>query len=133
MRGFSEFADLCRRLAGTSGRLDKRRLTAEYLRGLDAHEVAPAVDFHTHAAQRTALVTVLSTGSRGAARGIVEHVVTEWFDLNFLVAGQVPTKFISLFDDTEDVWAAEDFRLVEPLSTVAYWSRPDEFYGELVA
>ena len=91
------------------------------------------VDFHTHAAHRTALVTVLSTGSRGAARGIVEHVVTEWFDLNFLVAGQVPTKLISLFDDTEDVWAAEDFRLVEPLSTVAYWSRPDEFYGELVA
>ena len=47
MRGFSEFADLCRRLAGTAGRLDKRRLTAEYLRGLDADEVAPAVDFLT--------------------------------------------------------------------------------------
>ncbi len=47
MRGFSEFADLCRRLAGTSGRLDKRRLTAEYLRGLEPDEVATAVDFLT--------------------------------------------------------------------------------------
>ena len=47
MRGFSDFADLCRRLAGTSGRLDKRRLTAEYLRGLEPNEVAPAVDFLT--------------------------------------------------------------------------------------
>jgi len=47
VRGFSEFAELCRRLARTAGRLDKRRLTAEYLRVLDADEVAPAVDFLT--------------------------------------------------------------------------------------
>ena len=91
------------------------------------------VDFHTHVPQRSSLVTVLSTGSRGAARGIVEHVVAEWVDLNVLRAGQAPLKFISLFDDTEDVWAAEDFRQLEPLSTVSHWSRPDEFYGELVA
>lgn len=91
------------------------------------------VDFHAHLPRRSSLVTVLSTGSRGAARGIVEHVVTEWFDLNTLAASQEPMKFISLFDDTEDVWSPEDFRLVEPLSTVSYWSRPDEFYAELVA
>jgi hypothetical protein len=36
-------------------------------------------------------------------------------------------KFISLFDDTADVWAEEDFRLVEDLSDIARWSRPDEF------
>jgi DNA ligase-1 len=47
VRGFSEFADLCRRLAATPGRLDKRRLTAEYLRALDADDVGPAVDFLT--------------------------------------------------------------------------------------
>jgi DNA ligase-1 len=47
VRAFSEFADLCRRLATTAGRLDKRRLTADYLRGLDPDEVAPAVDFLT--------------------------------------------------------------------------------------
>jgi DNA ligase 1 len=47
VRGFAEFAELCRRLAGTAGRLDKRRLAAEYLRGLEPAEVAPAVDFLT--------------------------------------------------------------------------------------
>ena len=47
MRGFSEFAELCRRLAETPGRLDKRRLTAEYLRALEGGDVAPAVDFLT--------------------------------------------------------------------------------------
>lgn len=30
-------------------------------------------------------------------------------------------------DDTADVWDDEDFRLVEPMSTVSYWSKPDEF------
>jgi len=108
----------------------------EYVRGerlIGRSGRAWTVDFHTHVPRHSALVTVLSTGSRGAARGIVEHVVTEWFDLNFLSVSQQPTKLISLFDDTEDVWAPEDFRLVEPLSTVAYWSRPDEFYRELVA
>jgi DNA ligase-1 len=47
VRRFADFAELCRRLAATSGRLDKRRLTAEYLRALDADDVAPAVDFLT--------------------------------------------------------------------------------------
>ena len=47
MRRFADLADLCRRLAATPGRLDKRRLTAEYLRALDADDVAPAVDFLT--------------------------------------------------------------------------------------
>jgi DNA ligase 1 len=47
VRLFAEFAELCRRLAATPGRLDKRRLTAEYLRALETAEVAPAVDFLT--------------------------------------------------------------------------------------
>jgi DNA ligase 1 len=47
VRLFAEFAELCRRLAATPGRLDKRRLTAEYLRALETDEVGPAVDFLT--------------------------------------------------------------------------------------
>jgi DNA ligase-1 len=47
VRRFSEFAELCGRLAATPGRLDKRRLTAEYLRALEPGDVAPAVDFLT--------------------------------------------------------------------------------------
>ena len=35
--------------------------------------------------------------------------------------------FVSLFDDTLDVWNDEDYQLVSGLSTVVRWSRPDEF------
>jgi len=44
---FSELAELCRRLAATPGRLGKRRLVAEYIRGLPATDVASAVAFLT--------------------------------------------------------------------------------------
>jgi hypothetical protein len=92
-----------------------------------------SVDFHTRTSRRSALVEVLSTSSRAASQGIVDHVVATWFDLNILAAGREPLKFVSLFDDTEDVWSPEDFRRVEPLSTLTYWSRPDDFLVELVA
>lgn len=85
------------------------------------------VDFHVRAPQRSALVYVLSTGSRSAARSVAEHVLAAWYDLNHLTAGPEALRFVSLFDDTADVWAEEDFRLVEPLSTVARWSQPDGF------
>ena len=35
-------------------------------------------------------------------------------------------------DDIADVWANEDFRLVEPLSTVSRWSRPGKFAAVLI-
>jgi len=44
---FADFAALCRRLAATSGRLDKRRLVAAYLQGLAPEEVPQAVAFLT--------------------------------------------------------------------------------------
>lgn len=47
MAPFAEFADLCRRLAELSGRLAKRRLVAEYLRGLPREILGPAVAFLT--------------------------------------------------------------------------------------
>jgi hypothetical protein len=85
------------------------------------------IDFHTRTDRRTALVNVLSTASRAAARGIAEHVLAGWYDLSHLEVQTPGMRFVSLFDDTMDVWTAEDFRLVEPLSEIAMWSRPDEF------
>jgi hypothetical protein len=58
---------------------------------------------------------------------VSEHVLATWYDLNHLAAGPEALRFVSLFDDTADVWGAEDFSLVEQLSTIARWSRPDEF------
>lgn len=75
----------------------------------------------------------MSTGSRAAARGVAEHVLAAWFDLSHLQVGPEALRFVSLFDDTLDVWTPEDFRLVEPLSEVTRWSRPDEFAEKLAA
>ena len=90
-------------------------------------------DFHVRTVQRSSLVYVLSTGSRSAARSIVNQVHTAFFDLSQLNAGPEALTFVSLFDDTADVWSDEDFRLAEQLSNVAHWSRPDEFADLLQA
>ena len=58
---------------------------------------------------------------------------SEHGDYHHLVARPEGLTFVSLFDDTADVWADEDFRLVEPLSMVSRWSRPDEFAAVLSA
>lgn len=90
-------------------------------------------DFHVRAVDRSSLVYVMCTGSRSAARAIVNQVHTAWYDLNHLAAGPEALRFVSLFDDTADVWSREDFCLAEQLSTVARWSQPDEFADVLQA
>jgi hypothetical protein len=85
------------------------------------------VDYQTHLPQRTSLVFLLATGSRAAAHRVTEHVLAGLYDLSHLKVVQPQLAFVSLFDDTEDVWQEEDFRLVQDLSVVARWSRPDEF------
>ena len=89
------------------------------------------VDFHVRTEWRSSLVQVLSTGSRAAAHRVSEHVLAAWHDLNHLAGGPEALTFVSLFDDAADIWADEDFRLVESLSTVSRWSRPDEFAAVL--
>ncbi len=89
------------------------------------------VDFHVRLPERSSLVYILSTGSRSAARSVAEHVLAAWYDLNFLSTGPEAMQFLSLFDDTVDVWSQEDFNLVEPLSKVVRWSQPDRLAEEL--
>ena len=85
------------------------------------------INFHTRTPKRSSLVHILSTGSRGATRRITDHVVAAWHDLNQLQVGSEALHFVSLFDDSSDVWSAEDFRQLEDLSDIARWSEPDEF------
>jgi hypothetical protein len=91
------------------------------------------VDFHTRMPRRSSLVYVLSSGSRAASRGVVEHVVTAWYDLSNLKFGPEGLQFVSLFDDTMDIWIPEDFKLLQDLSTVARWTKPDDFFEILAA
>lgn len=84
-------------------------------------------DFHVRTPQRSSLVFVLSTGNRSAARSVVYQAHTAFYDLNHLAVGPEALQFISLFDDTIDVWSDEDYRLAAQLSILAYWSHPDHF------
>jgi hypothetical protein len=83
------------------------------------------VDFHALSPTESFVFT-LSTGTRGATRRIAEHVVAACVDLP-------KGKKISLFDDTVDLWSADDFKLVEKVSDVQRWSRQDEFLEALAA
>ena len=91
------------------------------------------IDFETRTDDRTALVFLLSTGSRGAARRITEHVVAGCVDLSHLQETRQRVKLVSLFDDTQDLWRREDFHLVEQQSEVALWSAPERFERLLLA
>jgi Domain of unknown function DUF1828 len=85
------------------------------------------LDFQVLAPARSALVFVLASGARAGARRVAEHVVAGWHDLSQFRVGPQAARFISLFDDTSDVWSEEDFRLVESISEIGRWTRPDEF------
>ena len=90
------------------------------------------MDFHVRTHERSSLVYVLSTANRSAANRVTEHVLAAWLDLHHLAAGPEALNFVSLFDDASDVWTNENFLLMEPLSMVSHWSRPDEFERILV-
>ena len=85
------------------------------------------VDYRVSADARTSMVFLLSTGSRDATRRIAEHVLAGCVDLRHLRVDQSDLVFVSLFDDTANVWRDEDFSLVEEYSEIALWSRPDQF------
>ena len=78
-----------------------------------------SINFHTRTPKQSSLVQVLSTGSRGATNRISDHVVATWHDLSQMKVGPEALQFVSLFDDTSDVWSAEDFRQLEDMSEIA--------------
>ena len=76
---------------------------------------------------------LLSTGSRGAGAPYCGTRPGGMCGSESPEVSQSHLAFVSLFDDTEDVWREEDFSLVEQQSEVARWSRPDEFERILLA
>ena len=91
------------------------------------------VDFHTSTSRGYSYIQVLSTGTRGATHRMSEHVLAMWHDLSHLATGTESAQFVSLFDDTVDIWRPEDFALLDDSSVVAYWSRPDELLAAIVS
>lgn len=91
------------------------------------------VDFQVSTPQRGSLVAVLSSGSRSAAQQITKNVVATWYDLSSYASSQEPLSFISLVDDSVDIWTEEDLNLVGSISEVARWSTPETFLQLLTA
>ena len=85
------------------------------------------VDYEVLAPAQTSHVFLLTTGSQAWARRLSERVVAACTDLSHLTFDQTDASFVSLFDDTVDVWRDEDFALVEPFSRIAIWSQLEEF------
>lgn len=84
------------------------------------------IDFQTRNSFRSFFIEVLSTGSKAAANGKVDSIVSTWHDLSHMRAGQRSIEFISLFDDTLDIWSSSNFQQLNDLSEVTYWSQPEE-------
>ena len=85
------------------------------------------VDFFVRTENHNSLVQVLRAENRTVAQEISARALAAWRDLRYFAVFQETMTFVSLFDDTFDMWADEDFRLVSPFSKVTFWSRPDEF------
>jgi hypothetical protein len=119
---FESFPDEVEDLLSSQGSLDYQR--GETIQGTSGKSWR--VDFHTCSPKAESFVFTLSTGARGATRRIVEHVAVACLDLK---ADRL--RKITLFDDTVDVWSPEDFKLVESVSNVQRWSKPDEFVEAL--
>ncbi len=83
------------------------------------------IDYRVSSAERTSFVFLLSADSRQAVSRVTEHVVSGCVDLDYLKNEEPRLSFVSLFDDTRNVWRDEDFNMVSRLSQIAYWSQPD--------
>lgn len=109
-------------------RLADRRLPFERRKrfeGCSGHSWT--VDFHVRVRRRSSLVYVLSAANKAKTQQVTKHVCTVWYDLRYLAKEPKSLKFVSLFDDTVDVWKQEDFRMLGELSMVCRWAQPDEF------
>lgn len=85
------------------------------------------IDFHTRNSSRTSFIEVLSTGSKAAANSKVDSIVSTWHDLSHMRVGQRSIEFISLFDDTLDIWSSSNIQQLNDLSEISYWSQREEF------
>jgi hypothetical protein len=79
---------------------------------------------------REALVYTLSTESKAQVRRLTNDVVAAFYDLRHQRNG---THFISLFDDSVDVWDEADFKELESLSDVLVWSKPDDLVDRVAS
>jgi len=89
------------------------------------------VDFYSKTEQRNSFISFLSTGSRYSAKSSVEHVLACYYDIRPIYANDPHYSYISLIDDTNDVWEAADFNLLSQISDVVFWSEPTQMLATI--
>jgi DNA ligase 1 len=120
---FADFAALGRRLEATTGRLDKRRLVADFLRAVEPDEVASAVAFLTGHPFPTADPRVL--GVRGLPREVPAGVGAP------LSLADVTAAFVAVAEATgAGSRAARQARLLELAARASEEER--EFLGRII-
>jgi hypothetical protein len=94
------------------------------------------IDFFTYPKKRDSYVALLSTGNPSTALELAEKTLGIWHDLDVLKkpngsGPKPPPKFVTLFDDTQEVWRPEHERMLERDSEIAHWSDPSDFLRRL--
>ena len=108
--------------------LTKREFTVDRpgkLKGNSGNEWI--IDFHVRYEKRGSLVQVLGAANQAKAHEIALRTLAAWRDLRSVNNGTGRRNFVSLFDDTVDVWTDKDIELVKLESMVSRWSQRDDF------
>jgi len=79
------------------------------------------LDFHIPKSQ--ALIHVMSTTSTAAKQSKIDHAIRLWYDLTQSKSDQ---KFITVLDDSSNLFDMGEIELLQSASTVAHWSSPTE-------
>ena len=95
------------------------------------------IDFYTYPSKQYSYVALLSTGNRATALELAEKTLGIWRDLDILkqpdLAPALATKFVTLFDDTQDVWQPEHEKMLQRDSEIAHWSDAADFLRKIAA
>jgi len=91
------------------------------------------VDFYSKTAQKNAFISVLSSGSRQAAKSSVDHVFACFYDIRSADNDGLPRARVSLVDDSNDVWDEADFKLLSEVSDVVFWTQPEKILATIGA
>jgi hypothetical protein len=90
------------------------------------------IDFLTIDPKQNNLIYILSVQNRSSANRRMDVVAASLLDVSEN-QNLSDYRFICLVDDRLDVWNKNNFNMLNKLSTVTYWSRPDEFLGLLTS
>ncbi|MBE9249231.1 DUF1828 domain-containing protein [Dolichospermum sp. LEGE 00240] len=105
--------------------LNKKKLNVERNKKITGMSgTARSVDFCVHRPHGTTLINTLSTPALRTARMRVDKVFTTWSEISYLKESKY--NFISLIDDSKNLWNENNITLLNRVSDVVKWSNRDD-------